>query len=183
MSKTSHPRVFQVVGYKNSGKTTLVCKLVDALKTSGFRVGTIKHDAHQFEVDYPGKDTWLHREAGADAVAITSEREGQTCVIEQRYTPLPELVDQMSRNNQLDVVIVEGFKGESYPKIAIIRSLEHVKMLNSLHHVKAIASWLPEEEIRQALPPAGHSIQAAPVIPIHDLDELLAVLFMEEGNR
>jgi molybdopterin-guanine dinucleotide biosynthesis adapter protein len=174
---TSNPRVFQVVGYKNAGKTTLVCKLVHVLKTGGFRVGTVKHDAHQFEIDHPGKDTWQHREAGADAVAITSERQGQSCVIEQRYIPLPDLVEQISKRNQLDVVAVEGFKAEAYPKVAIIRNLEHLKLLNSLNHVKAIASWLPEREIRQLVPPT------IPIVSIDDPDKLLAVLFSEEGNR
>ena len=63
--------IIQVVGYKNSGKTTLVSELVRTLTSEGYRVGTLKHDAHDFEPDIPGKDTWQHRKAGAQVTAIT----------------------------------------------------------------------------------------------------------------
>ncbi|GFP23998.1 molybdopterin-guanine dinucleotide biosynthesis adapter protein, partial [Candidatus Hakubella thermalkaliphila] len=64
--------VFAIVGKTDSGKTTLLEKLVAELKKRGYRVGTVKHDIHGFEVDHPGKDSWRHAQAGADTVAISS---------------------------------------------------------------------------------------------------------------
>lgn len=159
------PYVIQVVGMKNAGKTTLVCKLVEALAGKGLEVGTVKHDAHRFEMDHEGKDTWRHREAGASRVAISSEAQGQTCYIEQRYTPLSGILERMA---DLDVVVVEGFKSEGYPKIVIIRKPEHLELLGRLSPILAVASWLPAEEIRGA---AGYP--GCPVVDVNQVPDML----------
>lgn len=128
-------RVFQIVGYKNSGKTTLICELLPLLGQRGFRVGTIKHDAHSFTMDTPGTDTWKHREAGADMVAITSQE--STAVFEQRHTPLNQLINRM---RVMDIVLVEGFKDEGYPKIVLLRGEEDEELLDRLDGVLAVVS-------------------------------------------
>jgi molybdopterin-guanine dinucleotide biosynthesis protein B len=108
--------VFAVVGYKKTGKTTLVCKLVSEFKQRGLRVGTVKHDVHQFQMDYPGTDTYKHREAGADAVAIAS---GSRWVLQAwPEEPVP-LADLLAAMRDVDVIIVEGYKQEHLPKIVI----------------------------------------------------------------
>lgn len=90
------PYVLQLVGYSNSGKTTLLTKLIPLFEQSGLRVGVVKHDGgHDFEVDQPGKDTWRYREAGATLVAITSAT--KTAIVDQRPTPLPELVERLTQ--------------------------------------------------------------------------------------
>lgn len=96
MSQKSN--VVQIIGYRNSGKTSLICHLVSKLTAKGFRVGTIKHDAHRFEMDHEGKDTWQHRMAGTEAVAITSSE--MTAFIRQQHTPLAELVRGMNNLDQ-----------------------------------------------------------------------------------
>lgn len=159
------PVVVQVVGWKNAGKTTLVCKLVEALTGMGYEVGTVKHDAHRFEIDHEGKDTWRHREAGSRLVAISSEQEGRTCYIEQRYTPLDGILERMAG---LDFVVVEGFKSEGYPKIAIIRLPEHLELLERVSPVLAVASWLRAEDVVR---PAGAA--SSPVLDINDVDGLV----------
>lgn len=138
------PIVVQVVGFKNSGKTTLVCRLVELLTARGYEVGTVKHDAHRFDMDVEGKDTWQHREAGARMVAISSEAMGRTCYLEERYTPLEEMLERM---RDMDVVLVEGFKSEGYPKLALIRHSEQLELLDRLEALLGIAVWLPPEEI------------------------------------
>jgi molybdopterin-guanine dinucleotide biosynthesis protein B len=155
------------VGLKNAGKTTLVCKLVELLDGLGYQVGTIKHDAHRFQMDHEGKDTWRHREAGARMVAISSELEGQTCYIEQRYT---SLADMLARMNGMDFVIVEGFKSEEYPKLAVIRHPEQLELLGRVSPLLAVASWLPEAEVRHAVP-AG-----IPVCHIDDAEGMLRLV-------
>lgn len=153
------PVVVQVVGYKNSGKTTLVCRLVERLAARGLVVGTVKHDAHRFEMDVEGKDTWRHREAGARMVAISSEVMGRTCYLEERYTPLSEMLERM---RDMDVVLVEGFKMEGYPKLAMLRQEEQLELLVRLEALLGVASWLPEETVRDA---------AGPGVPVLDKDD------------
>lgn len=157
--------VIQVVGYKNAGKTTLVCRLVQALAGQGYRMGTVKHDAHGFDMDHPGRDTWKHSEAGAAVVAITSENAGKTAIIEQRYTPLEELLERM---DHLDAVIVEGFKEETYPKIVILRSHDDLGLLQRVRNVVAVASRIPDW--------SGWETDGKPVYHIDDIKSLLAVL-------
>src|SRR5690606_25979291 len=66
--------VFGIAGYKNAGKTTLVVALVSELTSRGWRVGTVKHAHHDFDIDHPGKDSFLHRQAGASEVIVSSAR-------------------------------------------------------------------------------------------------------------
>lgn len=161
--KTGAPVVVQVVGYKNSGKTTLVCKLVSLLSDRGYEVGTVKHDAHRFEIDHEGKDTWRHREAGARLVAISSEQEGKTCYIEQRYTPLSGMLERMG---DMDIVLVEGFKSESYPKIVLARDHQQLELIERVAPIIAVASWMPEADL-----PEGIS-SAIPYYRINDVEGL-----------
>ncbi|WP_240702781.1 molybdopterin-guanine dinucleotide biosynthesis protein B [Cohnella luojiensis] len=119
--------IIQIVGFKNAGKTTLTCELVRMLAAEGYRVGTLKHDAHDFEPDVPGKDTWQHRQAGAHVTAITSP--SRTAWIQEQTTPVDELVSRME-SHSLDYLIVEGFKSAPYPKIVLLRSEEDCMLLN-----------------------------------------------------
>jgi len=129
-------RVFQVVGYRNAGKTTLVCRLIERLQAAGYRVGVVKHDAHGFEVDREGKDTWRHRRAGADPVAIVSK----TGTAWMSFRPL-SLAKLLARMDGADVVLVEGFKEEAYPKIVVVRSPDDWELAERLRGVMAVAAW------------------------------------------
>ncbi|WP_166237769.1 molybdopterin-guanine dinucleotide biosynthesis protein B [Paenibacillus turpanensis] len=133
------PVVIQVVGYKNSGKTTLVCALIERLAAGGLKVGTIKHDAHDFEPDVPDTDSWRHRQAGAQRSAITSP--GQTAYYERRGSTLDELLNQM---RGLDIVLVEGFKQEGHPKLVLLRSKEDLELLGALNHIIAAVTVTKE---------------------------------------
>lgn len=142
------PLVMQVVGYANTGKTTLLAKLIPLLEQEGMRVGVIKHDGgHDFEIDQPGKDTWRYREAGASLVAITSQT--KTAWIEQRPVPLAALIDRMGQAG-VELVLVEGFKREDYPKLLLIREVEHRELLPELTNVAGIVHW--QDEVYADLP-------------------------------
>lgn len=130
------PAVCQIVGYKNSGKTSLVCALIPLLKQGGKRVAVIKHDGHKYDMDHPGTDTWKQRQAGAMAVAITSP--ARTSVIEERGSSLSELITGFSG---YDYVLVEGFKQEAYPKIVLVRRPEDLELLQNTRNIAAIALW------------------------------------------
>lgn len=108
-----------IVGKSGAGKTTLIERLIPVLLKRGYRVGTLKHDVHGFEMDKEGKDTWKHKKAGARATLISSaSRIGLISDVEQEMEP-PQLVKRFL--NDVDIVIAEGYKKSSLPKIEVHR--------------------------------------------------------------
>ncbi|PLX43348.1 MAG: molybdopterin-guanine dinucleotide biosynthesis protein B [Hyphomicrobiales bacterium] len=110
--------VFGVAGFKNSGKTTLVTRIVQELSDRGYAVSTIKHAHHGFDLDKPGRDSFLHRNAGAQEVAIISNSRW-ALMRELRGAEEPVFRDVLSKLSPCDVVIVEGYKMEDHPKIEL----------------------------------------------------------------
>lgn len=113
-------KVFGVVGWKNSGKTGLVVRLVEALAARGHCVSTVKHAHHAFEIDKPGKDSHRHRQAGAKEVLLASSRRW-ALMHELGDEPEPRLEDLMRKLAPVDIVIAEGFKSGRHPKIEVRR--------------------------------------------------------------
>ncbi len=113
-------KVAGIVGWHNSGKTTLVVALVRELTARGYRVSTVKHAHHEFDVDTPGKDSWHHREAGAAEVMVGSSKRW-VLMHELRGSKEPELDELLSHISPVDLVLVEGFKNASHEKIEVYR--------------------------------------------------------------
>jgi molybdopterin-guanine dinucleotide biosynthesis protein MobB len=113
-------KILGIVGWKNSGKTTLVEALVREMTGRGLRISTVKHAHHAFDIDVPGKDSYRHREAGAQEVIVTS---GQRWALmhELRGSPESSLDDLLSKLAPCDLVLVEGFKYGGHPKIEVAR--------------------------------------------------------------
>lgn len=109
-------RVFGITGWKNSGKTTLTVKLVTELTHRGWKVSTIKHAHHDFDIDKEGTDSWRHRKAGAGEVAIVSGRRW-ALMHELAGENEPPLVDILARFAPCDLVLIEGYKRENHKKI------------------------------------------------------------------
>jgi molybdopterin-guanine dinucleotide biosynthesis protein B len=117
------PVIVSIVGKSNAGKTTLVEKLLPHLVARGLRVGTIKHDVHGFDMDRPGKDSYRHKAAGAAATIISSPTKiGMVMDSDHDHTIL-ELVERFYGG--MDLVVTEGYKRETWPKVEI-----HRKALN-----------------------------------------------------
>jgi molybdopterin-guanine dinucleotide biosynthesis adapter protein len=116
-------RVIGLAGWSGSGKTTLITKVIPVLVRRGLKVSTIKHAHHDFDVDKPGKDSWLHREAGASEVAVSSGRRW-ALIHELRGEPEPPLEELLAKLAPADLVIVEGFKRRAYPKLEVYRASE-----------------------------------------------------------
>lgn len=112
------PHLITFVGHSNSGKTTLIENLIPELKRRGYRIGTIKHTHHGFSMDQKGKDTYRHRAAGADAVLAASP--GQIALV--KSTTEDSLDSLLPYFQEMDIVLVEGFKQEKKPKIEVFRS-------------------------------------------------------------
>jgi len=108
--------VFGITGWKNSGKTTLTERLVAIFSGRGFRVATVKHAHHSFDIDQPGTDSFRHRAAGAIETAVVSGRRW-ALMHELRDEEEPGLPEILARLTPCDLVLVEGFKNEPHPKI------------------------------------------------------------------
>jgi molybdopterin-guanine dinucleotide biosynthesis adapter protein len=137
-------KIIQVAGFSNSGKTTLVEKLVTAATKNAFRIGTIKHHGHGGELTSldEGKDSWKHREAGAIVSAAVSKGSLQLNVSRETDWKPEELLD-LYRNFPIDVIIIEGFKASPFPKVVILKSEADIKLLQKLDNIFCVISWLP----------------------------------------
>lgn len=114
-------KVYGVVGWKNAGKTTLVERLVAEIAARGFSVSTIKHTHHRVDVDQQGKDSWRHRAAGAGQVILSSSARW-ALMTELRGAPEATLDELMALLRPVDLVIVEGYKRDSHPKVEAWRA-------------------------------------------------------------
>jgi molybdopterin-guanine dinucleotide biosynthesis protein B len=166
---TSTP-VFGISGWKNSGKTGLTVRLVEEFTRRGLRVSSIKHAHHDFDIDKPGADSFRHREAGAQEVAIVS---GTRFAImhELRGSPEPRLDDILARLAPADLVLVEGYKREPVPKIEARRleSRSREPLAPGDPHIIAIA--------------ADHAVTDT-ALPVFDLDDTGAIAdFISEFLR
>lgn len=153
---------YQIVGYKNRGKTNLICRLIDVWSAKGQSVATIKHDAHQFEFDRKGSDTWLHRHSGASWSAITAEN--GTAVVYNQKEQLSHLISMAPSDA---MIIVEGFKLEPYPKLVLVRSIEDIELIEELNSVTAAVLW-PEIWERAEL---RIKLEVAMRLPVFELDD------------
>ena len=114
-------RIIGLAGWSGSGKTTLITKVIPVLVGRGLKVATIKHAHHEFDIDRPGKDSWLHREAGASEVVVASSRRW-ALVHELRNEGEPPLAELLAKLSPADLVIIEGFKSHAHPKLEIYRA-------------------------------------------------------------
>ncbi|MEM9635678.1 MAG: molybdopterin-guanine dinucleotide biosynthesis protein B [Pseudomonadota bacterium] len=120
------PPVFGITGWKNSGKTQLVTRLVSEFTARGFKVSTVKHAHHNFDIDRPGADSYRHREAGASEVALVSGRRW-ALMHELRNEDEPSLDEILARLAPCDLILIEGYKREKHPKIEARRTASHDK--------------------------------------------------------
>lgn len=155
------PKVFGIAGWKNSGKTGLMVRLVSELTARGLKVSTIKHAHHDFDIDKVGADSYRHRQAGAHEVALVS---GTRFAImhELRGEPEPSFDEILARLAPCDLVLIEGYKREPVPKIeARRREASKIEPLAPTDpHILAIA--------------ADHSVDDTD-LPVFDLDDTGAI--------
>lgn len=114
-------RVLGLVGWSGSGKTTLLTRLLPVLTAKGLKVSTLKHAHHDFDVDLPGKDSYEHRRAGAGEVIVVSARRWVQ-MHELDGEPEPGLSQLLRRLSPCDLILAEGFKWESHPKLEVYRA-------------------------------------------------------------
>jgi molybdopterin-guanine dinucleotide biosynthesis adapter protein len=115
-------RVFGLAGWSGSGKTTLLTRLLPDLIGRGLSVSTVKHAHHDFDIDQPGKDSWRHRKEGATEVMVASSLRW-ALMHEHRGAREPGLDELMRHMTPVDLLLVEGFKSEDFPKLEVYRAL------------------------------------------------------------
>ena len=121
-------KVFGIVGWKNSGKTGLVERLVEDITNRGVTVSTMKHAHHNFDVDQKGKDSFRHRKAGAHQVLLSSDARW-VLMTELRESLKPTMEEQLRKMDPVDLVLIEGFKTNDHLKIETYRSVTGQKLI------------------------------------------------------
>ena len=157
-------RIIGLAGWSGSGKTTLVTKALPRLIARGLRVSTLKHAHHGFDLDQPGKDSFMHRAAGATEVIISSAKRFAILheLREEAEWDLPDLLRKLA---PVDLVLVEGFKRDAFPKLEIHRKANGKPLLHPADpQIVAIASDTP-------LPAA-----TVPVIDLDDIERIVDTL-------
>jgi molybdopterin-guanine dinucleotide biosynthesis protein B len=133
-------KLLGIVGFKNAGKTTLTERLVSELTVRRYRISTVKHAHHAFDIDQEGRDSWRHRQAGASEVAIVSANRW-ALVHELRGVLEPTLHEIVSKLAPCDLVLTEGYKWEKHPKIEVRNvALAHPELAGKDPTVIAIAA-------------------------------------------
>jgi len=165
---TQTTRVIGFAGWSGAGKTHLLTRLIPALKARGYRVSTLKHAHHAFDVDTPGKDSWLHRQAGASEVLVASQRRW-ALMHELRDEDEPDLATLLRRMQPVDFILIEGYKRDAHPKIEVHRAANGKPWLHPNDpSMIAIASDVPAPG------------DALPRVPLDDTD-CVAALVIEQA--
>jgi molybdopterin-guanine dinucleotide biosynthesis protein B len=142
-------RIIGLAGWSGSGKTTLITKLIPRLIARGVKVSTLKHAHHGFDLDKPGKDSFMHRAAGATEVIISSSTRW-AILHELRGEPEWDLRDLVGKMSAVDLVLVEGFKRDAFPKLEIHRAANGKPLIAPDDpHIVAIAcdTALPDAKV------------------------------------
>lgn len=157
-------RIIGLAGWSGSGKTTLITKLIPCLIARGVKVSTLKHAHHGFDLDQPGKDSFFHRAAGATEVIISSAKRW-AILHELREEPEWDLGALVAKMSPVDLVVVEGFKRDAFPKLEIHRAANGKPVLYPEDpHVVAVASDV-------ALPQTS-----LPVVDLNDIEAIADLL-------
>ena len=155
MTTASGLPVVGIVGWKNSGKTTLAERLIEHFTRRGFKVASVKHTHHDFSLDRAGTDSARHRSAGATEVALVGPN--QWALLHDLRDETPSLVEILARLSPCDLVIVEGFKTAPIPKIEVRRAAQSDRRPLEDPAIIAIA--------------ADHAVPSA-TVPVHHLDDI-----------
>ena len=154
------PKVFAVSGIKNSGKTTLVSKLVTALTQRGYKVGVIKHDGHDFQADHEGTDSYKHKAAGAQNVIVYSKT--KLMMVQDLEEPNIEAIIKLQKD--MDIIILEGMKYSSFPKIEVVRKAISQEIVCDPNTLLAVAT---DVEMK---------IGDIPITPLNNLEAILEIV-------
>jgi molybdopterin-guanine dinucleotide biosynthesis adapter protein len=166
-------KVIGLAGWSGAGKTTVLARVIPHFLKEGLRVSVIKHAHHNFDVDVPGKDSWVHRQSGATEVLVSSATRW-ALMHELREASEPRLPELLAKMSQVDLVVVEGFKSEAHRKIEVHRLANDKPLL--FPGDPAIAGIATDAAVETALPlahlddiPAIAAMMLRSAIPVEDV--------------
>lgn len=160
--------IYGVIGWKNAGKTSLMERLVAEISGRGFRVSTVKHVHHDVDLDQPGKDTYRHRTAGAEEVVLASA--DRMALLREHRGSEPDLAVILTRMAPVDLVLVEGYKRDSHPKIEVYRrEAGHDLIQTGDPMVRAVAT------------DAALAVLTVPVLDLNDTGAIADFILREVG--
>jgi molybdopterin-guanine dinucleotide biosynthesis adapter protein len=166
-------KVIGLAGWSGAGKTTLLTRIIPHLLRQGLSVSVIKHAHHSFDVDVPGKDSWVHRQSGAAEVLVSSGKRW-ALMHELRGAGEPRLPELLAKMSPVDLVIVEGFKSEPHRKIEVHRAANGKAML--FPDDPGIAGIATDAAVKTTLPvahlddiPAIAAMMQTSAIPVQDV--------------
>jgi molybdopterin-guanine dinucleotide biosynthesis protein B len=142
-------KVIGVAGWSGAGKTTLISRVIPYLRGQGLRISVIKHAHHDFDIDVPGKDSWIHRQSGAEEVLVSSANRW-ALMHELRGAAEPPLAELLRKMSPVDLVVIEGFKSDRHRKIEVYRKANGKPPLFS--NDPAIAGIATDAAIETTLP-------------------------------
>jgi molybdopterin-guanine dinucleotide biosynthesis protein B len=156
-------KVIGLAGWSGAGKTTLLSRIIPHFIAQGLRVSVIKHAHHSFDVDVPGKDSWVHRQAGAAEVLVSSGLRW-ALMHELRGAPEPRLPELLLKLSRVDLVVVEGFKSEPHRKIEVHRTANGKPLL------------FPDDAAISGIATDGVVATALPVAHLDDIPAIAAMM-------
>ena len=166
-------KVIGLAGWSGAGKTTLLSRVIPHFRQQGLRVSVIKHAHHSFDVDVPGKDSWVHRQSGAEEVLVSSGVRW-ALMHELRGTAEPGLPELLNKLSRVDLVVVEGFKSEPHRKIEVHRTANGKALL--FPDDAAIAGIATDAAVETVLPlahlddiPAIAAMMQKSALPVEDV--------------
>jgi molybdopterin-guanine dinucleotide biosynthesis protein B len=166
-------KVIGLAGWSGAGKTTLLARVIPHLLKEGLRVSVVKHAHHSFDIDVPGKDSWVHRQSGATEVLVSSATRW-ALMHELRGAAEPRLPELLRKMSRVDLVVVEGFKSEPHRKIEVHRLANGKPFL--FPDDPAISGIATDGAVETALPvahlddiPAIAAMMQRSAIPVEDV--------------
>ena len=168
---SSSTPILSLVGYSNSGKTTLMEKLVAGLVAKGLRIATIKHSHHQPEMDTPGKDSWRHKQAGASTSLLVGP-EKMLMVSDVDEALNPELLTARLFSDY-DLVLVEGYASVAGPKIEVVRAERSQALRCNENELVAVATDITDLKV------------SLPLLDMNDIESLIDFMlhWMKEAGK
>ncbi|MFJ7732844.1 molybdopterin-guanine dinucleotide biosynthesis protein B [Lysinibacillus sp. NPDC097231] len=173
MALGQHQKILQIVGYQNSGKTTLMEQLIIQATTEGLRVGTIKHHGHGGSpMVEASKDSIRHEQAGASVTAVEGEGTLRMSIHQSNW----QLADILAiyASFPMDIILIEGYKNEHYPKIVLLRSAQDQALLQKVSNIICVLYW-PSYPLDQSL--------AIPAFSIHEQAQYIEFLLKEMRGK
>jgi molybdopterin-guanine dinucleotide biosynthesis protein B len=160
-------KVYGVIGWKNSGKTSLMERLVAEITGRGLSVSTVKHVHHAVDLDQPGKDTFRHRQAGAREVVLAAA--DRLAIMVEHRGPEPELPAVLARLAPVDLVLVEGYKRDAHPRVEVWREATGQPLIQ------------PGDPLVRAVATDATLTLAVPVLDLNDTGAVAGFILREVG--